>query len=162
MILNASSANKKLRRMALEIAERNEGVKEIIIIGIKENGIFIAKKIEEYLQLNFSGAVKTIALSLNKKNPDAVLLSEEISLNNKVILLVDDVANSGKTMLYALKPLLQQHPSQIQTLALVERTHKLFPVALNYVGLSVSTTAEENIVVTVLDGEVTGASIVNQ
>ena len=148
--------------MALEIAERNEGVKEIIIIGIKENGIFIAKKIEEYLQLNFSGAVKTIALSLNKKNPDAVLLSEEISLNNKVILLVDDVANSGKTMLYALKPLLQQHPSQIQTLALVERTHKLFPVALNYVGLSVSTTAEENIVVTVLDGEVTGASIVNQ
>lgn len=148
--------------MALEIAERNEGVKEIIIIGIKENGIFIAKKIEEYLRLNFSGAVKTIALSLNKKNPDAVLLSEEISLNNKVILLVDDVANSGKTMLYALKPLLQQHPSQIQTLALVERTHKLFPVALNYVGLSVSTTAEENIVVTVLDGEVTGASIVNQ
>ena len=148
--------------MALEIAERNEGVKEIIIIGIKENGIFIAKKIEEYLQLNFSGVVKTIALSLNKKNPDAVLLSEEISLNNKVILLVDDVANSGKTMLYALKPLLQQHPSQIQTLALVERTHKLFPVALNYVGLSVSTTAEENIVVTVLDGEVTGASIVNQ
>ena len=162
MILNASSANKKLRRMALEIAERNEGVNEIIIIGIKENGIFIAKKIEEYLRLNFSGAVKTIALSLNKKNPDAVLLSEEISLNNKVILLVDDVANSGKTMLYALKPLLQQHPSQIQTLALVERTHKLFPVALNYVGLSVSTTAEENIVVTVLDGEVTGASIVNQ
>lgn len=148
--------------MALEIAERNEGVNEIIIIGIKENGIFIAKKIEEYLRLNFSGAVKTIALSLNKKNPDAVLLSEEISLNNKVILLVDDVANSGKTMLYALKPLLQQHPSQIQTLALVERTHKLFPVALNYVGLSVSTTAEENIVVTVLDGEVTGASIVNQ
>ena len=148
--------------MALEIAERNEGVNEIIIIGIKENGIFIAKKIEEYLRLNFSGAVKTIALSLNKKNPDAVLLSEEISLNNKVILLVDDVANSGKTMLYALKPLLQQHPSQIQTLALVERTHKLFPVALNYVGLSVSTTADENIVVTVLDGEVTGASIVNQ
>ncbi len=148
--------------MALEIAERNEGISEIIIIGIKENGIFIAKKIEEYLQLNFSGAVKTIALSLNKKNPDEVILSEKISLNNKVILLVDDVANSGRTMLYALKPLLQQHPSQIQTLALVERTHKIFPVALNYVGLSVSTTAEENIVVTVLDGEVTGASIVNQ
>ena len=47
MILNASAANKKLRRMALEIAERNEGVNEIIIIGIKENGIFIAKKIEQ-------------------------------------------------------------------------------------------------------------------
>jgi len=162
MILNASSAQKKLRRMALEIAERNESIDEIIIIGIKENGIFIARKIEEYLQPVFSGNIKTIALSLNKKNPDEVILSEEVSLNNKLILLVDDVANSGRTMLYALKPLLQQHPSQIQTLALVERTHKLFPVALNYVGLSVSTTEEENIVVTVEDGEVSGAYLSNQ
>ncbi len=148
--------------MALEIAERNEGSKEIIIIGIKENGIFIAKKIEEYLQPVFAGIISTIALSLNKKNPDEVILSEEVSLNNKLILLVDDVANSGKTMLYALKPLLLQHPSQIQTLALVERTHKLFPIALNYVGLSVSTTLEESIVVTVEHGEVTGAALVNQ
>lgn len=148
--------------MALEIAERNEGSNEIIIIGIKENGIFIAQKIQEYLQPVFSGAIKTIALSLNKKNPDEVTLSEEVALNNKLILLVDDVANSGKTMLYALKPLLLQHPSQIQTLALVERTHKLFPVDLNFVGLSVSTTREENIVVTVENGEVTGAALVNQ
>ncbi len=162
MILDALSANKKLRRMALEIAERNEGSNEIIIIGIKENGIFIAQKIQEYLQPVFSGAIKTIELSLNKKNPDEVTLSEEVALNNKLILLVDDVANSGKTMLYALKPLLQQHPSQIQTLALVERTHKLFPVALNFVGLSVSTTREENIVVTVENGEVTGAALVKQ
>ena len=148
--------------MALEIAERNEGSNEIIIIGIKENGIFIAKKIAEYLQPVYSGSIKTIALSLNKKNPDEVILSEEVALNNKLILLVDDVANSGKTMLYALKPLLQEHPSQIQTLALVERTHKLFPVALNYVGLSVSTTEAENIVVTVEDGEVAGVYVLNQ
>ena len=162
MILNALSANKKLRRMALEIAERNEGFQEILLIGIKENGIFIAKKIEEYLQPIFAGKIKTIALSLNKKKPAEVVLSEPISLTGKLILLVDDVANSGKTMLYALSPLLEQQPLQIQTLALVERMHKLFPVALNYVGLSVSTTAEENIIVTVLKGEVTGASIVIQ
>lgn len=148
--------------MALEIAERNEGSQEIIIIGIKENGIFIARKIQEFLQPVFSGAITTIELSLNKKNPDAVTLSGEVALNNKLILLVDDVANSGRTMLYALKPLLLQHPSQIQTLALVERTHKLYPIALNYVGLSVSTTLEENIVVTVENGEVTGAALVNQ
>lgn len=147
--------------MALEIAERNEGSSEIIIIGIKENGIFIANKIEEYLKPVYAGSIKTIALSINKKNPDEVILSEEVELNNKLILLVDDVANSGRTMLYALRPLLEQHPSQIQTLALVERTHKLFPIALNYVGLSLSTTAEENIVVTVTGGEVTGASVVN-
>ena len=162
MILNATSAHKKLRRMALEIAEHNEGFNEIIIIGIKENGIYIAKKIEEYLSPIFSGSIKTIELSLNKKLPAAVLLSEDVEMENKLVLLVDDVANSGKTMLYALSPLLLQHPAQIQTLVLVERTHKLFPVALNYVGLSVSTTAEENIVVSVVDGEITGAMLVQQ
>jgi pyrimidine operon attenuation protein / uracil phosphoribosyltransferase len=69
------------------------------------------------------------------------------------------VANSGRTMLYALAPLLERYPSQIETLALVERTHKLFPVALNYVGLSVSTKEEENIEVMVDGGEVISASL---
>jgi len=159
MVLNASSADKKLRRMALEIAERNEGISEIIIIGIKENGIFIAKKIEEYLRPFFAGILHTVALTINKKNPNEVILSENVSLENKLILLVDDVANSGKTMLYSIRPLLLQFPAQIQTLALVERTHKIFPIALNYVGLSVSTTKKETIVVTVTAGEVAGAYI---
>lgn len=160
MVLNASSADKKLRRMALEIAERNQGVDEIIIIGIKENGIFIAQKIETYLQPFFEGKLKTVALTIDKKNPNEIILSEEVILENKLILLADDVANSGKTMLYALRPLLLKFPSQIQTLALVERTHKIFPIALNYVGLSVSTTKQEAIVVTVFEGEISGAHIV--
>jgi pyrimidine operon attenuation protein/uracil phosphoribosyltransferase len=70
---------------------------------------------------------------------------------------VDDVANSGRTMLYALKPLLEYLPQQIETLVLVERTYKKFPIAVDYVGLSVSTTAQENIVVKVENGEVLGA-----
>lgn len=161
MVLNASSADKKLRRMALEIAERNEGIDEIIIIGIKENGIFIAKKIEEYLEPFFAGKLKTVALSINKKNPNDVTLSEDVLLKNKLVLLVDDVANSGKTMLYSIRPLLLKFPSQIQTLALVERTHKMFPLALNYVGLSVSTTKEETIVVNVQNGKIESAVITN-
>jgi pyrimidine operon attenuation protein/uracil phosphoribosyltransferase len=60
-------------------------------------------------------------------------------------------------MLYALKPLLLQLPRKIQTLALVERTHKTFPVDVDYVGFSVSTTADENIKVEVEEGEVVGA-----
>lgn len=162
MILSKASADKKIRRMALEIAERNSDKREIILIGIKENGIFIAAKIEQYLKEVFSGAVKTLALSINKKAPGEILLSEETDLKGKMIILADDVANSGRTMLYALRPLLDHYPAQIETLALVERTHKLFPVALNYVGLSVSTSADENIVVTVENGEVAGAEIKNR
>jgi pyrimidine operon attenuation protein/uracil phosphoribosyltransferase len=78
-------------------------------------------------------------------------------VDGKVVILVDDVANSGKTLLYALKPFLSFHPRKIQTLVLVERTHKMFPVNSDYVGLSVATTLQENIIVEVSNGEVTGA-----
>lgn len=159
MILSKSSADKKLRRMALEIAERNIDKNELIIIGIKENGVFIAKKIAEYLKEIFKGTIKTVSLSINKKDPGEVELSEQTDLKGKSILLADDVANSGRTMLYALSPLIAQKPAQIETLVLVERTYKLFPVALNYVGLSVSTEANENISVEVKDGEISGAAI---
>ena len=162
MILSKSSADKKLRRMALEIAERNADAPGLIIIGIKENGMVIAKKISAYLAEVFKGSIKTISLSINKKEPGEVTLSEETNIAGKVILLTDDVANSGRTMLYALRPLLDQYPAKIETLALVERTHKHFPVALNYVGLSVATSAEEHIVVTTQDGEITGAEIVSK
>jgi pyrimidine operon attenuation protein/uracil phosphoribosyltransferase len=157
MILDKETANKKLHRMALEVAERNYDKKELILIGIKENGIFIAKKIKDHLKEVFNGNIVLIELWLDKKNPGDIKLSDNLDFNDKAVLLIDDVANSGRTMLYALKPLLAQIPQQIQTLALVERTHKKFPVAVDYVGLSVSTTLQENIIVKVEQGEVMGA-----
>ncbi|MEO6490110.1 MAG: phosphoribosyltransferase family protein [Ferruginibacter sp.] len=157
MILNKETADKKLRRMALEVAERNRETNSLVLIGIKENGIFIAYKIAAYLQEIFGHEVKVIDLWLDKKSPKEIRLSESIDFNNKTILLIDDVANSGKTMLYALKPLLEQMPQQIQTLALVERTHKKFPIAVDYVGLSISTTQQQNIVVEVKENEIMGA-----
>lgn len=159
MILNKESADKKLRRMALEVAERNYENDALVLIGIRENGIFIAQRIAFYLKEVFKGNVQVIDLWLDKKDPGEIKLSEQINFNDKNILLIDDVANSGRTMLYALKPLLQQKPRQIETLALVERTHKKFPVAVDYIGLSISTTQQENIVVDVKDGEVMGASM---
>ena len=148
--------------MALEIAEHNSDKNEIIIIGIAENGVFIAEKTARYLREVFNGNVKTISLLINKKSPAEIVLSEKINLLGKMIILADDVANSGRTMLYALRPLLDQYPAQVETLALVERTHKLFPVALNYVGLSVSTSADENIAVIVENGEIMGAEMIHK
>ena len=148
--------------MALEIAEHNSDKNEIIIIGIAENGVFIAEKTARYLMDVFNGNVKTISLSINKKSPAEIVLSEKINLQGKMIILADDVANSGRTMLYALRPLLDQYPAQVETLALVERTHKLFPVELNYVGLSVSTSADENIAVIVENGEIMGAEMISK
>ena len=120
MILSQSSADKMLRRMATEIAEHNFGKDEIIIIGIKESGTFIADKIEEYLREIFPGKIITLALGIDKKNPGRIELSEATALKGKIILLADDVANSGRTMLYAMQSFLQHYPAEIQTLALVE------------------------------------------
>ncbi len=156
-ILTAEVANRKLRRMALQVVEQNYNTPQLVLIGIKANGIVIAEKIRQYLNGVFKGEVVVLELSLDKKKPAAITMNNSVDFTNKTVLLIDDVANSGRTMMYALKPLLEQLPNKIQTLALVERTHKTFPVAVDYVGFSISTTLDEHIQVEVENGEVTGA-----
>lgn len=156
-IMSAEVASRKLRRMALQVVEQNYNTRELVLIGIKANGTVIAEKIQQYLKEVFAGEVIVLELSMDKKKPLAITLNAPLDFNDKTILLIDDVANSGRTMLYALKPLLDQLPKKIQTLALVERTHKTFPVTVDYVGFSISTTLDEHISVEVENGEVTGA-----
>lgn len=156
-ILSAEVAGKKLRRMAMQVAEQNYNAKQLVLIGIKKSGSVIAEKISSYLKEIFKGEVIVLELSMDKKSPSEIKLNKQMDFNGKTIVLIDDVANSGRTLLYALKPLLEQLPEKIQTLALVERTHKTFPVEVDYIGLSVSTTADEHIYVEVEKGEVTGA-----
>jgi pyrimidine operon attenuation protein/uracil phosphoribosyltransferase len=159
MLLNQQIADNKLRRMALEIAERNHSKASLILMGIKDNGLIIANMIAEYLKRDFLGSIKVISIELDKKHPTEIKLSEEVDFNNASVVLVDDVANSGKTMLYALKPILEKHPSQIETLVLVERTYKKFPIAIDYVGLSVATTQTQSIIVEVKDQVISGAYV---
>jgi pyrimidine operon attenuation protein/uracil phosphoribosyltransferase len=156
-ILTEEVALKKLKRIALEVAERNFNEKELLLIGIKENGIVIAQIISKLMKAVFTGSITVVALSMNKKKPTTITIEKDIDIDGKTILLIDDVANSGRTMLYALKPLLEKHPKKIQTLALVERTHKTFPVDVDYVGLSISTTLNEHITIEVGKDKVMGA-----
>lgn len=156
-ILDTETVNMKLLRMAYEIIENNLEEESIILAGIKDNGSVIARHMEQVLTDASNLKVRVIDLSLDKKKPGDIVLSEKTDFNNKVIIIIDDVASSGKTMLYALKPFLDFHPKKIQTLALVERTHKAFPVNLDYVGLSVATTLQEHIYVTVSGNSVIGA-----
>lgn len=157
-ILDQSVADKKLRRMALEILENNSEEKELIIVGIEENGSVIARNIQELLK-ELAPSIKTdfLTISLDKRSPKDIVLSRQADFNSKTIIIVDDVANSGKTLLYALKPFLDYQPKKIQTLVLVERSHNSFPVRPDYVGLSISTTLQEHIFVEVNDTRVLGA-----
>jgi pyrimidine operon attenuation protein / uracil phosphoribosyltransferase len=159
-ILSKETAGKKLSRMALEVAERNYDEKQLILIGIKDHGLAIANKIAAHLKTVLSAEIIVVSLKLDKLKPSEISLTPAIDFNDKVVVLIDDVANSGKTMLYALKPLLEFYPKKIQTMALVDRTHKAFPVEVDYVGISISTTPDEHIFVEVAKEEVTGAYVV--
>ena len=160
LILSKEIAYRKLQRMAYEISERNTNQKQIILAGIKENGSIIAEILVSFLKDIFKGEVSTIEISLDKKNPKDISISPDIDFNEKVIIVVDDVANSGKTLLYALIPFLDFYPKKIQTLVLVERSYKEFPVAPDYVGLSVSTAFTEKIVVETNNNEIVGAKLI--
>ena len=156
-ILSKEVAEKKMRRMAFEILENNTDEKEIILAGIRESGSVVARVIQKMLGEISSIKTELITITLDKKHPTDVSLSKKIDFNNKAIILIDDVSNSGKTLLYALKPFIDSHPKKIQTLVLVERTHTSFPVRPDYVGLSIATTIEEHIFVEVNGEEISGA-----
>ena len=156
-ILSKEVVEKKLRRMAFEILENNIDEKEIILAGIRESGSVVAKVIQK--MLGEISAIKTelITITLDKNEPTNVSLNKSFDFNGKVIIVIDDVSNSGKTLLYALKPFIVSHPKKIQTLVLVERTHTSFPVRPDYVGLSIATTLQEHIFVEVKGETVIGA-----
>lgn len=156
-ILSADAAGRKLQRMAYEIAERNTGVHSLVLAGVHENGMHIAVLLQGMLAAIGLRTADIVEIQLDKRHPTTVTLSKDIPIDGQTIILVDDVANSGKTLLYALKPFLQKHPARIQTLVLVDRAHKAFPMQPDYVGLSLSTTLQEHIFVEVEKDGIKGA-----
>lgn len=156
-ILNNASAEKKMRRMAYEILENNAGEEQVILAGIRESGSVVARSIQKMLAEISQLKTEVITIALDKKNPVSISITKEMDFTGKVIIIIDDVANSGRTLLYALKPFLNYLPKKIQSLVLVERSHNTFPVHPDYVGLSISTTMQEHISVEVDGDIVTGA-----
>ena len=159
LILTAEIARKKLQRMAFEIIEKNIGEKEIILAGIKESGLIIANIIKTFLQDVFEGKISVIEIDIDKKDPRQISMSESKNFDDAVVIITDDVANTGKTLLYALKPFMDFYPKKIQVLVLVERSHKEFPISPDYVGLSVATATDERIIVEAKGNEILSARL---
>jgi len=159
-ILSAEAAYQKLSRMALELAENiAPTTSALILIGIRKNGIVIANKIASLLFNYVSCSITIIEATLDKDVPSEITYSAPANFTGAHIVMVDDVSNSGKTLLYALKPLLDFYPVSIQTLVLVERMYRLFPVKPDYVGLSISTSLQDHIQVVVNGSEIEGVFV---
>ena len=156
-ILSAEKAHMKLRRIAFQILEQNAEKDAIHIAGVKENGFLIAQELKKVLEEISSFEVELSAIELDKSNPIDCKIDPTVVFKNKNVLIVDDVVNSGKAMLHAIQPILAQQPQSVQTATLVERSYKTYPLHVNYVGVSLSTTLEDHISVVFKNGELQGA-----
>ncbi len=154
IILNQKNIQQKTERIAYEIYEHSFENDEIYIGGIAGNGYVFAERIHQKLiEISKSGSAANVHLfqiKINKVNP---LLSaievdiEESKLKNATVVLVDDVVNSGKTLLHAVSKILNLSASTIKTAVLVNRTHRKFPISADFVGTHITTTLKDNITV---------------
>ena len=155
VVLDATQVNQKIDRLAFQIHENTYTEKEIIIAGIAGNGFKLAELLAARLA-NFSDVkVTLVPVHVNKQDPlavNATVALEKSDAEDKVVILVDDVLNSGKTLIYGIKHFLQVRLKALRTVALIDRDHKRFPVKADYVGLVLSTTLQEHIRVD-LEGE---------
>ena len=155
-ILTKKQIEDKILRMSFQIIENNLEEKELYLIGLEKNGFTIAKKIEKNITNKSHIKIKTIKMSLDKKEKRNVDFSEKIESKNKTIILIDDVLKSGETIIYAIRELLKFNIKKLKTAILINRNHNIFPVGVNYVGLELSTTLENHIEVS-FEKENTGA-----
>lgn len=147
VILNHSEINHKIRRIAFQIYESNIDEKEIILAGIDSNGYLLAKKLKGVLEKISDIKPILCKVKIDKKNPRANI-ETSIPINdfeNKSLVLVDDVLNSGTTLIYGVKHFLDVPLKKFKTAVLVNRNHKKYPVKADFKGISLSTSLHEHV-----------------
>jgi len=154
-LLASKKVQQMIERMVHEIIERFYGEDEIIIIGIESMGSKLANRI--YARLTeldyFTLGYYDLKIEKDKPLQNPIIVKPSIpDLKNKRVLLIDDVLNSGRTMIYATKYILQEPVKSLTTLCLVDRIHRRFPIKADIVGISLSTTLQEHIVVNLHKG----------
>ena len=146
-ILTNSQIKRKIKRISLQIIESNIEEKEVVLAGIEQNGFLLAKELNKMITELSNLNVKLCSLKIDKKNPlnniSTSLNSSEYS--NKSIVVVDDVLNSGSTLMYAVKHFLDTELRQLKTAVLVDRNHKKFPIKADFKGVSLSTSIQNHV-----------------
>ncbi|MBU2904469.1 MULTISPECIES: phosphoribosyltransferase family protein [Arenibacter] len=147
-ILSHEQIQHKIKRIAYQIYETNVDEPEIIIAGIEGGGLNFAKKIQAVLQKITEANIILCKVIMDKSNPLASGVKTSIpesEYTNKSVVLVDDVLNSGTTLIYGVHHFLRVPLKQLKTAVLVNRNHKKYPVKADYKGISLSTSLQEHI-----------------
>jgi pyrimidine operon attenuation protein/uracil phosphoribosyltransferase len=147
IILTNEQIKNKTRRIAYQIYETNSNEKEIIIAGINGNGYIFAQNLAEILSEISTIKVILCEVKIDKKNPRNKITTniDSSTYKNKSIVLVDDVLNSGSTLIYGIKYFLEEPLKKFKTAVLINRNHKKFPVKADFKGISLSTSMNESV-----------------
>ena len=147
-LLSEEQIHGKIKRIAYQILENNYLEDHLYLAGIKGGGYLLAEKIQHEYNLISDKPAKLLKVSIDKENPlsSPVELDKSIETpEHSVVIIIDDVLNSGRTVIYALKPFLGMPLKKIESAFLVNRSHRLFPVSAKYTGMELSTTLQEHI-----------------
>ena len=148
LVLDDAQVRQKIRRMSYEIFENNFTEKTIVLAGIDGHGYALAQLLEKELLSISPLQVITAKVTLDKQSPQNREVTLDLNpgdLKKRVIVLVDDVLNTGRTLAYGMKPFLSIEVRKIEVAVLVNRSHPLFPVQPNYTGYALSTTMTEHV-----------------
>lgn len=148
LLLDALQIQQRIDRLAYQIYEDNFDQPFLLVAGIANSGLNIARRIVQSLNRICPLEIRLIEIHVDKESPTHTTLVPELKhedLKDKVVIVVDDVLNSGKTLIYSLRPFLDADIRKIRTVLLVDRDHKRYPVEADFVGITLSTTLQDHI-----------------
>lgn len=146
-IIDSNKMQAIIKRLAYQIYESNASNEKVVIAGIYKNGAILAKQLCNQLQAISPLQVSYVIIRMDKNNPKKSIDTniELSSLENLSVVIVDDVLNTGRTLIHATHHFLNITVKQLQTAVIVNRNHKIYPVKADFKGISLATTLKEHI-----------------
>ncbi len=148
LVLTEKQIKQKIQRIAHEIYENHYQEKELVIVGIKDSGLIMAKRLKKLIDSisEIESTLYSIELHKDKPTTNPIIFSGDVAdLKNKAVIVVDDVLNSGRTLIHVVKFLLDYPLKSMKTVVLVDRFHRKFPVRADIVGMTLSTNMKEHV-----------------
>ncbi len=158
-ILGAEAIAHKVQRLAWDLYDRHSKAEQLYVVGIQGNGYWLAQQLVGKLNAISDIKIELMELALDKSDPKPADMQIDLP-SSAHVALVDDVLNSGRTLLWAVIKLMEFHPQQLSTTVLVDRSHKRYPVKADIKGLSLSTTLQETVKLNVENGAAVNVCLV--